>query len=241
MDKKTKESFTYTGAVLMIDILGYGERIKNSSIEQIFDNLLVPIVDSLSTISQVTNYQRSRYSHFNNNDVTLPNPINSLFFSDTFLFYINTDNNDNTLINTPPYVIESMCYLSARILQESFNNCVALRGAISFGEFFIMHDPVVIIGQPIHEIAKLERYQQWAGIVLSDSIDHGNHENAYITDYEVPFIEKYSKKIFKRKMKVIDWTVNYSQEPDFDSCFNSDDEIVIIKKNNTIDFYNSKK
>ena len=99
---------------------------------------------------------------------------------------------------------------------------------------------MIIIGKVINEIAKLEKSQQWAGIVLSDKLKSYNPSDRFVTNYSTPF------KGNNKDMKVIDWinmkTIILTEQIksiDFDKCFDSELEDVKEKKQNTIRFYNS--
>ena len=238
MDKLDKLKNTYTGAIALIDILGYGDLLCKNSIDFVKDNIIDTIIESIKTANRIVNRDRFRFNKFANNNTIHTAPIEYLFFSDSFLLYIESDSDCS--INSSENTLNSLCYALCIILTLSFEKNIALRGAISYGEFYINRDPVIIIGKVINEIAKLEKSQQWAGIVLSDKLKSYNPSDQFVTNYSTPF------KGNNKDMKVIDWinmkTIILTEQIksiDFDKCFDSELEDVKEKKQNTIRFYNS--
>ena len=231
MDSLQTNLNTYYGAIAMIDILGYADRLCKSSIEEIKVKIIDKIISLIEAANIVVNRDRYRFNKFSNNNTIHTTSLDYLFFSDSMLLFIETD--DASLVNIPEHTINSLCYATSLILGKGFENNIALRGAISFGEFYIQRDPVIIIGRPIFEISRLEKSQNWAGIVLSDELNKFDLIESFITKYFVPFKNEKDSK----EMNVINWT-RYINKPDFDLCFNSKRTDVLVKKENTLKFYN---
>lgn len=218
---------TYNGPIAMIDILGYKEKLCMNSIDHI-KNIINELIRIIDTVSTIVNRDRCRFNYFSNNNTTHTTVIDYVFFADTFLLFLESDN--SCKINEPANSINSLCYATLLIMGESFKNNISLRGAISFGEFYIQKDPVIIIGKPLSEIAQLEKSQNWAGVVLSYDLDSFNLEDSFIVTYPVPF------KKNTKEMRVINWPL-FSYDPDFDRCFDSNRPDVVTKRENTKEFY----
>jgi len=222
---------TYTGAIAMIDILGYKDRLCKSSIEDIKQNIIDKLIRIIDTANTIVNRDRFRFNKFSNDNTIYTTGLDYVFFADTMLLFIESD--DACFINRPENSINSLCYATSLILGKGFENYISLRGAISFGEFYIQKNPVIIIGKPISKISQLERTQDWAGVVLSDDLDKYDLFDSFITKYAVPFKDNSIKE-----MRAINW-VRFINKPDFDLSFDSDRQDVIIKKENTRVFYNT--
>lgn len=236
MDELDKIKNTYTGAIALIDILGYGNILCKNSIEFVKDSIIDSLIRTIETANSIVNRDRLRFNKFANNNTEHTFQIEYLFFSDSFLLYVETDKSCS--INSSEHTLNSLCYALCLILALSFEKNIALRGAVSYGEFYIKKDPVIIIGKVITELARIEKSQQWAGIVLSDSLRSFNYSDQFVRTYLTPFKGKDNS----REMKVIDWlklkTIDLSLI-DFDKLFDSELEDVKEKKQNTIRFYNT--
>ena len=153
------------GAIAMIDILGYGDIISKNSIDFVKNNIIDTLINSIEKANCIVNRKREKFSHFANNNIKQTALIKYLFFSDTFLIYIENEITDESLINNQKNTLNSLCFALCIILNHSFHQNIALRGAISYGEFYLNKNPLIIIGEVITEIAKLEKSQQGAGVV----------------------------------------------------------------------------
>jgi hypothetical protein len=221
---------TYNGAIAIIDILGYKDKLYKCSIEDIKQNTIDKLIRIIESANTIVNHDRVRFNKFSNNNLIHTTVIDYLFFADSLLLYIECD--DASFINQPENSINSLCYATSLILGKAFENYIPLRGAISYGEFYIQKDPVIIIGKPIYSITQLERSQDWAGVVLSDDLKNFDLPDPFITTYPVPFKDNSNKE-----MRVINW-IRYINKPDFSRCFDSDRQDVLMKKENTESFYN---
>jgi len=142
----------------MFDILGYRNLIKNdlNDVINIFDSLICKrhLLALALADSHTTNLQPS----------VQPKP---LAFSDTFIFYQQYYSHESSfakLQRASAFIISS-CYL----LRLAFEGGIPLRGAISFGEYFIDTDNMVFFGTPAVEAHDAGISQDWSGAILCDS------------------------------------------------------------------------
>jgi hypothetical protein len=241
MNDIDKESNIYNGAVALVDILGYKEMLCEP-IEYVKDNIIDRLIETIETANSITNRERHRFNRVSNNDEEYSTKIKYMFYSDSFILYIESDN--NCKINSIENTLDSLCYALCIILDISFRNNIALRGAVSYGEFYLKKCPFIMIGKVFTELSELEKSQKWAGIVLSEELEKFNYSNQFTVTYATPL----KCKDGDREMKVLNWVffkANYitttDKSIDFERCFDSDREDVRIKKENTINFYNKMK
>jgi len=218
----------FSGAIAIVDILGFGNMLRDHSIDYIKNQIINILLQISEGINFFVNRDRYRFNKFANDNTINYSPLEYVLFSDTILLYIKANN--DCKINTPEFVISSLCYACSLLLSKGFENNIPLRGALTFGECLIHENPFYFLGKSIYEISSLEKNQDWAGIVLSDNLNSFSFEHTYLTSYVVPF-----KKNPERRT-VINWILHYTI-PDFEKCFDSNNPNVIIKKENTIKFY----
>ncbi len=223
-----EDYYNYEGPVAAIDILGYGELLKNYGIKYIKEN----IVDQLQIAETTARYFTNREIRLSTGNLSDPMSgaynILPILFSDTIIAITTGETTLNKKL--ADLSMASMCRFCEIMMQKAFEKNIALRGAISYGKCYISIEPLYYIGKPIYEIFKLEKEQEWAGITIADNAKKYLGKTHRHTEYEVPFKKE------RKKMKVINWTFS-PDKPDFDKCFNSKDEEVLDKKENTIEFY----
>ncbi len=142
----------------MFDILGYKSLIKKD-------------IDYVLNVYYNSIYNRHLAalafadSHMTNLQPSVQPKL--LAFSDTFIFYQEFYPNEEIfkkLQRVSAFIISS-CYL----LRLAFEGGIPLRGAISFGEYYIDKENMIFLGHPIVEAHDLEVSQDWSGAVLCDS------------------------------------------------------------------------
>lgn len=225
------DSIFYNGAIAWIDILGYKDILTKNSIEEVKRQVIDKLIKNIETAQSIVNRDRAMFNHFSNDSKNILIKLEYIFFADTLVLYI--DSNDKSKINKFENSVVSLCYAISLILERAFEENIALRGAITSGEFLIQKEPIVIIGKPIIEIVILEKSQEWAGVILSNELLKSKEIEPYITSYKVPL----KNEICNEEFQVINW-VRRSSTLNFDQCFNSKRNDVIVKKKNTIKFYN---
>lgn len=120
-------------------------------------------------------------------------------FSDTILLFTTSD--------TPEAVADLILRVHALFL-NSMISALPVRGAISYGELFVDEAESIVVGRALTRAAELEADQQWAGVVVDDSvcvrapqITEILIECGILDDYpETPF-----KKPVNGKVSVMGW------------------------------------
>ncbi|MBI5403076.1 MAG: hypothetical protein HY959_06720 [Ignavibacteriae bacterium] len=228
----------FSGFIIVLDILGFGDLLKNHSSKYIKDNIVDNIICSSNISNYIINRDINRFAKFSNVNESECKFIEFIYFSDTIISFLKTNNEKN--INNPELSIESVCYFCNLLISKAFEINIPLRGAISYGDCFINKNPLFFLGYPIFEAFQMEKIQEWAGIVVTESAIKFCRENTelHLVEYDVPIKQSKTKR-----MKVINWPMHYNlyhkEMPNFEYCFNSKNKDVIRKKENTIQFYNT--
>jgi hypothetical protein len=134
----------------MFDILGYRDFIKQNALDKtidIFKRLMVDLDRHAVTLAGQDTRQ-----------LTALTPTKSLVFSDTIILYQALS---RSMIDFGPTFLAKACVL----LRFAFERGLPLRGAISFGEFFV-HERA-FLGMPIIDAYEAEKKQQWSGVALT--------------------------------------------------------------------------
>ena len=150
-----KHAFDRTGTKIrgffgMFDILGYTGFIKQNALDKtidIFRRLMVDLDRQAVTLAGQDTRQLSALT-----------PTKSLVFSDTIILYQALS---RSMTDFGPTFLAKACVL----LRLAFERGLPLRGAISFGEFFV-HERA-FLGMPIIDAYEAEKQQQWSGIALT--------------------------------------------------------------------------
>lgn len=139
----------------MFDILGYRSLIKNNSLDRLIEifNQIIKDIDQ-KAVTLLYQDEHQAYSGIT--------PTETLVFSDTIILYQTTS---KSMADFGPSFLTKACVL----LRLGFEYGVPLRGAISFGEFFV-HERS-FLGKPIVEAFEAEKNQQWSGVVLTKSAE----------------------------------------------------------------------
>ncbi len=227
--------YNYEGPVAAIDILGFGELLRTKNIKYIKEN----IIDKLQEATRNARYWTNREIRKATGNLSDPDSgeynILDILFSDTILLITTGETTKRKEL--ADLSMASMCRFCEILMQQSLNNHIALRGAISYGKCYLSLDPLYYIGKPIYEVFNLEKKQDWSGIVISDNASKYLKQTNLYTEYEVPFKSNDKiNRLNRKKMKVLDWTMS-PYIPDFEKCFDSEEEEVVKKKINTIEFF----
>lgn len=100
--------------------------------------------------------------HQDEHQVTGITPTKTLIFSDTIILHQTMS---ESMSDFSPSFLTKACVL----LRLGFEYGIPLRGAISFGEFFV-HERS-ILGKPLVEAFEAEKNQQWSGAILTASAE----------------------------------------------------------------------
>ena len=107
-----------------------------------------------------------------------------LAFSDTFMLYNQFYDYENPIKKLQ----RAFAYLiySAYLMRFSFDSGIPLRGALSFGEYYVDKENVCFLGSPILEAYNASNKQNWCGAVLCNSAHDVIKEiliNEEVSDY----------------------------------------------------------
>lgn len=163
--------------IAYFDILGYGDRINDKSIDEEYKIQKEFIDDRINLIDSVSEIAKCSAIHF----------------SDTHIFY-SEDNSENSF---DKIVRSSLLFMLIAAVRST--TYLPLRGAISCGDFLVDREKWIIIGQGLREAYALAERQEWMGCSLSDScyeqaknfrIFNIFLEKLILINYSVPFKER---------------------------------------------------
>jgi hypothetical protein len=141
-----------TGFFGFFDILGYTEFIEHNDLDrqiEIYEKHMMMLHEIAITLNK---RDPEQYLSMNK--------TKSLRFSDTIILYQR-----ETLKG--PALGTSFILKAALLLRIAFEQGIPIRGAISYGDYFI-HDQCVL-GKPVTEAYKTEKCQNWSGTILCES------------------------------------------------------------------------
>ncbi len=144
----------FTGFFGMFDILGYRSLIENNDLDrliEIFDQFIKDLDQKGVTLNGQDKSQ-----------ITALVPTKTFVFSDTIIFY---QARFASMPDFGPSFLTQVCVL----LRLAFERGIPLRGAISFGDFFV-HEKS-FLGKPIVEAYEAEHKQEWSGVMLTESAE----------------------------------------------------------------------
>lgn len=153
-----KEGRKITGFFGIFDVLGYSKMIESNDLDsliKIYKNTLMG-VDDLALLLE----------GLNKPSILAPIETKSFAFSDTIVLYQDMPKGPVMLQwSTINIFIMEVCYL----LRLAFKLGIPLRGAISYGEYYIHEDRGCFIGGPVIEAHNEESKQNWSGATLCKS------------------------------------------------------------------------
>jgi len=154
--KSTKEVSSgrkVTGFFGLFDILGYRSLIENNSLEELIKihNSVVSGIDEAAVT--INHTDEDQWLSFDT--------VGSFMFSDTIVLF-----QEYSTTNLPG---GSFILKAALLMRLAFEKGIPLRGAISYGEYYI--DENCYLGKPIVEAYETEKIQEWAGAVLCNSAE----------------------------------------------------------------------
>ena len=94
--------------------------------------------------------------------------ILSTNFSDSIIIFSSGDKRED---------LHRMLIMASQFFAYALNKCVPLRGAISFGEFYLNLEKNLFCGPPLIEAYEIGENAQWSGIVVSESFAAKYKEN----------------------------------------------------------------
>lgn len=143
----------------MFDILGYRDLFEHNKLDDLieiyYDNILNRDVPALA------------FGNSHTSDLSPSVEAEKLAFSDTFILYQNIYDN-NSQIEKLQRIFAFLVY-SAYLLRFSFHAGIPLRGALSFGEYYVDTKNISFLGKPIVEAYDASNKQNWCGAVVCNS------------------------------------------------------------------------
>lgn len=144
----------------IFDVLGYSKMIESMK-----DNLDALIDIYTNTLMDIDDLALSLEGH-NKSMLLAPIETKSFAFSDTIVLYQDMPKGP-VILQTPSInvFLGEVCYL----LRLAFERGIPLRGAVSYGEYYIQEDRGCFIGYPVIEAHNTESKQNWSGAILCKS------------------------------------------------------------------------
>jgi len=139
------------------DILGYGKLNEKNNLEKLIGIFKKNILDIDKRAVTIDNIDKNQMLSF-----PFQSRVKTLNFSDTIILYQETF---ESLLDIGPSILLKSCLL----LRFAFEGGIPLRGAISYGKYYV-HDRCVL-GKPIIEAYENEKKQDWSGAVLCKSAE----------------------------------------------------------------------
>ncbi len=147
------------GFLGFFDVLGYSKMIK--SMKNNLDGLIDIYTNTLMDIDDLATSLEG-----NKKFLLTPIETKSFAFSDTLVLYQDMPKGHVALQTSTIIVfLAEVCYL----LRLAFERGIPLRGAVSFGEYYIQEDKGCFLGYPVIEAHKMESKQKWSGATLCKS------------------------------------------------------------------------
>jgi len=248
-----KNIYKFTkGSILYIDILGFSKIIERAPLPdlvKILNCLYKRSVDALHSYTRYTikrklgnleNLQQmglpKNYIKLTKDVLNLKDTLDSYFFSDTIVVYTRKSGKKafNHLIRFAEILFTHMIHLK-----------IPLRGAISFGEFYVNTRKHIFIGKAFLEAHRYAEEQDWIGLIITPSaqsvaLDDKNYVPYRLCFYDVPFHNNKSKKLL---------TLCLEEHPKFPDVIHKNlselrdtqiDQSIKEKYNKTISFIDQK-
>jgi hypothetical protein len=170
-----------TGFFGFFDVLGYSRMMEKNSL----DNIIEIYNSTILRLNKIAEF-------FANKPLEYNFAVHSLAFSDTFILYQDA-NEKFTSISTKHFISTSSC-----LLRLAFDRGIPLRGAISYGAYFISENPICLLGKPLVEANESQKKQEWSGAILCKSAQEVirnmlDLSGFRLIEYDVPFGSKTKK------------------------------------------------
>jgi hypothetical protein len=122
--------------------------------------------------------------------------VGNAYFSDTLLFW--TKYSKMALPSFTHLVAEAVCF--------GLESELPLRGAIAVGEALLDKDTGTFLGEPLVEVARTEREQQWIGVSFGPSFSKSDFNEGFHLDTVLPYKSHYKdrRSVYAMGMTV-DW------------------------------------
>jgi hypothetical protein len=181
--------------VAVCDILGYGNLVREHSLEELKKYHLRNIQ---SVIHSSIPKQGLNVESVTQSELLATGAVGHIAFSDTIVIYSLLDDRDGR-----KNVLDSVYRLISSPMNTPYYR---YRVGIAYGEMFVNKDEGIYIGKAIVEAHDLEVLQQWSGAVLTESAARMFRdcfpERCLLVDYDVPI-----KRQTRRRYTVVNWTL----------------------------------
>jgi len=209
----------YDGMFFMCDILGFGNMINDNCCLYVGKTVMQDMLKFLKeTEDNVFIDSKVEYTTLWNkikDEWSYDYKLRYYTFSDTIIIYPNIN-----------YKAESSCYaISFLILLKVvialynyflFYHNLLIRGAIVHNKYCIINEPFSLFGKAVLEAHKLEKFQNWSGIILSQNLIQNiiNEKNLFkdLVKYDnTPIKEKELKDDYLKSPYVIKWMNDWNK------------------------------
>ncbi len=187
-----------TGAVVFLDVLGWkgaGERAK--SLMESFVKIKKENEDNCKDFNNAIQEEKLK-------EDGILRGIESLGFSDTIILYAEGQGE---------YAVSMLTTFCSKIIPDALKGGLPLRGAISFGEYYVDQENNVLLGTAVDEAASWYEIVDWIGVILTPSakmtfeLGDSDFIKSRITKYDsIPFKEDKGKLGYKMLNLCVDWT-----------------------------------
>jgi len=143
----------------LFDVLGYSKMVE--SMKDDLDDLINIYTNTLMNVDDLALSLEGKKKFLLASIET-----KSFAFSDTIVLYQDMPKGP-VIMQTPTInaFLGEVCYL----LRLAFERGIPLRGAVSFGEYYVQEDKSCFLGYPVIEAHKKEKEQMWSGAILCES------------------------------------------------------------------------
>lgn len=156
-------------ALAFFDILGTSKRLNENELQKVYEyyECMVKLCsdDTVPVIIENSLYGKSELIKYIGNQkpfVLLQTELKNAFFSDTFIMWVELDEQFNSLL-------VGFFEKCAIVFCEALRRKIPLRGTISVGTAIMDEEKKIFLGKPLVEAAKGETCQNWLGIGLGKS------------------------------------------------------------------------
>jgi len=167
------------GIVAYFDILGYQNFLINNNINDCIDKIegiLVKLPVEIETdffhLKDNSSIKAEEYYEYKKKLVDirkdLINHLNTLFISDTIIFFFDIANIKNNI----PFCLQQMLVYLIIFMKLSFENGFPMRGFVDYGEYYFNNDVNIniIAGKTIVKCHQETSAFDFSGLVIDDSV-----------------------------------------------------------------------
>jgi hypothetical protein len=216
--------------VSFLDILGFANLVESTKLADVMGRLshvLSAVLPTVKGLGKVPNDPRQFHVGLTVHKLTV------FSFSDTFVLYSEDDSHDSFF-----QIVAGSKLFCSNLMSIG----LPVRGALTLGEAEHIPNTQHLVGKAIVRAARLEKIQEWFGVVIDPQIIDRRHQQILdmpilkplTVDYTVPVKQGESLPIPTR---VINWRFNLVAQNGIASLFpESSNPSHQLKRQNTLDF-----